>query len=67
MKRRKFISFLSWILMGVAAILMSVALLTDNTPGDTDAAARRMGSAVSERMAVLEEFIDRALASDPDA
>lgn len=67
MKRRKIISWLAWILMTVAAILMAVALLTDNAPGDTDAAARRMGSAVSERMAVLEGFIDRALESDPDA
>lgn len=64
MKRLGIRDYVLWGLLGFCIVCIVASFSIARTPGDTDNAARHVERSVGRRMAILNTFIDRALASD---
>lgn len=51
------------VLIVIAAVILGISLSMSNVRRDTDRAARKVEKAVSERMAILKDFSDKALSA----
>lgn len=56
---------ISAVLLSVSVVLLAAALSVPRLPGDTDAAARRLGRVVEKRLALLDKYVDRPEAKLP--
>ena len=53
--------------LSVALVLMAASLLTNQSNPDTASTARELGVRVEKRLAILENYAQKALAADPQA
>ena len=53
-------------LIAVALVLLAASLLTGQSHPDTASAAKELGTRVEKRVNLLEEYVNQALAADPD-
>ena len=53
--------------LALSLLLLAASTLVGRGPVDTDAAARTIGRKVEKRMALLGQFMDKALSADPAA
>lgn len=57
-------NILTWGLLALSMLILLWATTVNNTPGNTDQAARRVERILNQKMAVLDSYIDEALNGD---
>ena len=63
---RQIKEWLSVAMLVAGAALFISSLSVTKSPGDTSGAARRVERIAARRLALLDSYIDKALAQDPD-